>query len=63
MLLRHNQQSSIALNIESWDDLLALQPDYASIARAEIGKLFDPELIEHLFDGLRKAGLEIAEAN
>jgi len=33
------------------------------IARVELGKLFDSDLVEHLVDGLRKAGLEIAEAN
>jgi eukaryotic-like serine/threonine-protein kinase len=45
------------------NELLALQPDYASIARSELGKLFDSELVERLIDGLRKAGLEIAEAD
>ncbi len=45
------------------NELQALQPDYASIARPELGKLFEPELVEHLVDGLRKAGLEIAEAD
>jgi serine/threonine protein kinase/tetratricopeptide (TPR) repeat protein len=45
------------------NELLALQPDYASIARSELGKLFDSDLAEHLVGGLRKAGLEIAEAN
>jgi hypothetical protein len=29
------------------------------VAREELGKWWDPELIEHLIDGLRKAGLEI----
>src|SRR6266851_5411853 len=41
-------------------ELLALKPDYASVARMELGKLWDPELVEHLINGLRKAGLEIA---
>jgi serine/threonine protein kinase/tetratricopeptide (TPR) repeat protein len=45
------------------NELLALKPDYASIARVEFGKLFDPDLVEHMIDGLRKAGLEIAEAD
>lgn len=40
--------------------LLALKPEYASIARTELGKLAGPDLVEHLIDGLRKAGLEIA---
>jgi hypothetical protein len=37
----------------------ALKPDYASVARKELGKLWDPELVEHLINGLRKAGLKI----
>lgn len=40
--------------------LLALRPDFAAVAREELGKWFGPELVEHLIDGLRKAGLEIA---
>ena len=42
------------------NELLALKPEYASIARTELGKLAGPGLVEHLIDGLRKAGLEIA---
>jgi non-specific serine/threonine protein kinase len=45
------------------NELLALKPEYASIARTELGKLVDPDLVEHLIDGLGKAGLEIAEAD
>src|SRR5579862_2394981 len=41
-------------------ELLALKPDYASVARQELGKIWDVELVEHLIDGLRKAGLDIA---
>ena len=41
-------------------ELLSLRPDFAVVAREELGKWWDPELIEHLIDGLRKAGLEIA---
>jgi TolB-like protein len=41
-------------------DLLALKPDFTSIARQEYGKwLGHGELLEHVLDGLRKAGLEI----
>jgi len=43
--------------------LLAMKPDFAETARAEIGKWFgEKELVEHFLDGLRKAGLEIAGA-
>jgi TolB-like protein len=43
-------------------NLLALSPDFAAVAREEIGKWWnwDPGLTESLIDGLRKAGLEIA---
>ena len=43
-------------------ELLVLKPDFAVGAREEPGKWFDSELVEHLLDGLRKAGLEIADA-
>jgi adenylate cyclase len=41
-------------------DLLAIKPDFAALARQELGKWWDAELVEHLIEGLRKAGLEIA---
>jgi serine/threonine protein kinase/tetratricopeptide (TPR) repeat protein len=43
-------------------DLLAIRPDFAAVAREELGKWWDPELVEHLIEGFRKAGLEIADA-
>ena len=42
-------------------DLLALRPDFASAARQEYAKWYDPEHVEQLIDGLRKAGLEISD--
>jgi TolB-like protein/Tfp pilus assembly protein PilF len=42
-------------------ELLKLMPKIASIARPALGMRFDPEMVEHLIDGLRKAGLEIAD--
>ena len=42
-------------------ELLAIRPDFAVIAREELGKWWDAELVEHLIAGLRKAGLEIAD--
>jgi hypothetical protein len=42
-------------------ELLELRPDFPTVAREELGKWWDPELVGHLIDGLRKAGLEIAE--
>ena len=35
------------------------EPDIGQTARGEFGKWFDAELVEHLIDGLRKAGLEV----
>jgi superfamily II helicase len=40
-------------------DLLALRSDFASTAQHEFAKWWNPEQVEHLVDGLRKAGLEI----
>jgi len=39
--------------------LLAIKPDFAAAARDDLGKWWEPELVERLIDGLRKAGLEI----
>lgn len=40
-------------------ELLTLRPDFATEARREYSKWYDPELVEHMIDGLRKAGLEV----
>ena len=40
-------------------ELLALMPYFAPTARQECEKWWEPQLVEHLLDGLRKAGLEI----
>ncbi len=43
-------------------ELLAIRPDFAKTAREEFGRWFDDlAFIEHLIDGLRKAGLEIPD--
>ena len=47
---------------KSIQDMLALKPDYAEVARELHGKWIQPDLVEQLLDGLRKAGLEIAPA-
>jgi TolB-like protein/tetratricopeptide (TPR) repeat protein len=41
-------------------ELLALRPNFAVEARAEYNKWYDPEDVEKILDGLRKAGLAIA---
>jgi TolB-like protein/Tfp pilus assembly protein PilF len=43
------------------EELLALRPHFGSAARRDFGKWFQPELVEQLIDGLRKAGLEVPE--
>jgi TolB-like protein/Tfp pilus assembly protein PilF len=42
-------------------DMLALKPNYAQVARELHGRWIDPDLVEQLMDGLRKAGLEIGD--
>jgi len=47
---------------KSLRDILALKPDYAIVARELHGKWIEPDLVEQLMDGLRKAGLEIPDS-
>jgi serine/threonine protein kinase len=42
-------------------EVTSLRPDFAMIARKEFEKWFEPDLLEHVLDGLRKAGLEIPD--
>ena len=53
--LGEQERASTALR-----ELHKLAPNFGSTAREELGKWLDAELTEHLIDGLRKAGLEIA---
>ena len=47
---------------ESVEKLLELYPDYGTHARTELRKWYwEEELVEHMIDGLRKAGLDIPE--
>src|SRR6476619_5998918 len=39
--------------------LHTLLPNFGATAREEYGKWNDPEFVEHLLDGLRKAGLAV----
>jgi TolB-like protein len=43
----------------SLNEMLALRPDMATAAREELAKWWEPDLVEHIIDGLRKAGLNI----
>jgi tetratricopeptide (TPR) repeat protein len=40
-------------------ELLSLRPDFANTARFEYSKFYDPDLVEHILEGLRKAGLDV----
>jgi TolB-like protein len=40
-------------------ELLEIRPDFAEVVRAEIGKWFDSDLVEHFVEGLSKAGLAV----
>lgn len=40
-------------------ELVAVRPDFPSVAREELEKWWDTALVEHLLEGLRKAGLQI----
>ena len=53
-MLGHHDAAAAAVR-----DLLSRRPDYAAIARTELGKWFEPGIVEHLIQGLRQAGLEI----
>ena len=46
---------------EALRELQAMVPSFGTMARAEFGKWVDTEHTEHLIDGLRKAGLRIAD--
>jgi hypothetical protein len=39
-------------------EVLTMMPDFPSIGRSEFSKWYLPDLVDHLMDGLRKAGLE-----
>jgi hypothetical protein len=40
-------------------ELLVLKPDYAEFGPRFFNRWFQPEMLEHLTDGLRKAGLDV----
>ena len=41
-------------------ELLVIQPDYAAVARQELDKWFDADMVQHLLQGLGKASLDVA---
>jgi len=42
-------------------ELLAVRPEFASSVRRDYGIWWNDKMVEHLIEGLRKAGLEIAD--
>jgi hypothetical protein len=58
----HGQLGNRDAARDALNRLLRLKPDFARTARAEFSVwFFEPELVEHILDGLRKGGLEIPE--
>jgi hypothetical protein len=43
---------------KSLAELLAIRPDFLTAACDDLNKWFEADLVEHLMEGLRKAGLE-----
>jgi len=43
-------------------DLLKVRPDFIATVRKDVEKWWEPEYVERVFDGLRKAGMEFAPA-
>jgi hypothetical protein len=58
----HGQLGELDAAHNAVRELVGIKPDFAVVAREELGKWWDPELVGHIIDGLRKAGLEIADA-
>ncbi|MGA7446812.1 MAG: hypothetical protein WBQ43_23955 [Terriglobales bacterium] len=42
-------------------ELLSVRPDFAATVRRDYGKWWDAKTVDHLVEGLCKAGLEIAD--
>ena len=55
----HGQLGELDAARNALRSLLAQKPDFAQSARETFGKWFDPELGQHLIEGMRKAGLDI----
>ena len=57
----YGQLGELQLARNAARELLAVRPNFAQVAREECAKWWNPELVENLLAGLRKAGLEIAD--
>jgi serine/threonine protein kinase/tetratricopeptide (TPR) repeat protein len=59
----YGQLSEVDAARKSVRALLTVRPDFATAARDECAKWWEPGLVEKLLDGLRKAGLELIDNN
>lgn len=57
----YGQLGELEAASKALEELLALKPDFSSTGRVEMGKWLQPEFVEHMIDGLRKAGLKMDE--
>ena len=59
MSAAYGQLGERAAASKALQDLLEIRPDFAATVRMNIEKWWEPDFVEHLMDGWRKAGLEI----
>ena len=53
----HGQLGNREAAAKALTELLVIRPDFKEVASDELSKWFQPALVEHLMDGLRKAGI------
>jgi tetratricopeptide (TPR) repeat protein len=63
LAVSHGQLGELGLARSATRELLAIRPDFAVVARKQLEKWWQPELVNQLLEGLRKAGLEISDAD
>jgi len=56
----HGQLGEHRAAVNALRELREYKPDFVETGRGELSKWYPPDLVEHLIEGLRKAGLEIA---
>lgn len=59
LAVSHAQLGNFDAARRAVQELLRIKPDLPVVCHEELGKWWDAELIEHLIDGLRKAGVTI----
>jgi hypothetical protein len=55
----HAQLGEKDTGYKAEQELLLIRPDFPVVARDELAKWWQPELAEHLLEGLRKAGMKV----